>query len=553
MKQATVSQRRAAMADDRGVADDARPLSAAPARSGKATRDFRVLFLYPNLYMMNMMPPSIAIFSALLKQKGIEAALFDTTYYPWDHANMAVAGQGVGRFELSSDKRKEFSLQVRPFDLAERGISPKETDMAGDFLDLVETFHPDLIAVSVVEDTYPQGLYLLNRIKDRKIPTLVGGVFPTFAPHIAIEEAAIDMVCVGEGEGALVELCEKMALGQDYSDVKNLWVKNRNGQVKINPQRSVLDLDTLPIMDFEIFEENRIYRPMAGTVYRMIPMETHRGCPFTCTYCNSPSQNTLHKENRAGKFFRKKSLDKVREELATLITRWKAEYVYFTADTFLAWSEEEFRSFIEMYREFQLPFWIQTRPETITEENVERLKGVGCHRVSLGIEHGNERFRREVVDRRISNEELIKRTNLIGRRIPVSVNNITGFPTETRELAFDTIRLNRELVVDTMNCYTFMPYHGTPLRNLAVSLGLLDPNAVTCSLTGQSILNMPQYPLADIKGIAKCFSLYARLPESMWPVIRRAEADGEEGHTTFAALREQYIVKHFNDGKITFS
>ncbi|HYR42502.1 MAG TPA: hypothetical protein VER98_05740, partial [Terriglobia bacterium] len=85
-------------------------------------RQFKVLFVYPNLYMMNMMPPSIAIFSALLKEKGIECGLFDTTYYPWDHAHTAVTGQGVGRFELSSDKRKELTLQVRPFNLEERGI-----------------------------------------------------------------------------------------------------------------------------------------------------------------------------------------------------------------------------------------------------------------------------------------------------------------------------------------------------------------------------------------------------------------------------------------------
>src|SRR5258707_470179 len=92
-------------------------------------RQLKVLFVYPNLYMMNMMPPSIAIFSALLKQMGVETALFDTTYYPWDHGNPVVTGQGVGRFDMSSDKRKELTLQVRPFNLEERGIHPRTTDI----------------------------------------------------------------------------------------------------------------------------------------------------------------------------------------------------------------------------------------------------------------------------------------------------------------------------------------------------------------------------------------------------------------------------------------
>lgn len=519
----------------------------------RSLSQFKVLFVYPNLYMMNMMPPSISMFSALLKEKGIAVALFDTTYYMWDHANTSVTGQGVGKFDLSSDKRKEFTLQVRPFNLEERGIRPKETDMTGDFLELVDTFRPDLVAVSCVEDTFPQGLYLLDQIKDRDIPTIVGGVFTTFAPHLAISHEAIDMVCIGEGEGALVELCERMAQGRDYADVKNLWVKGPHGEIRKNPRREVVDLNTLPIMDFEIFEENRIYRPMAGKVYRMIPIETHRGCPFTCTYCNSPAQVTDHNSANAGRFFRKKKMENVRAELDYLINRWKAEYVYFPADTFLAWTDEEFKEFIEMYGEFKLPFWMQTRPETITEERVDMLKSVNCHRVSMGIEHGNEKFRKDIVDRKISNDLLIQKTNIIGRKIPVSVNNITGFPTETRQLAFDTIRLNRELEVDTMNCYTFTPYHGTPLREMAVRMGYLPPEAVTCSLTAGSILTMPQYPRDEITGITRTFSLYARLPESLWPKIRRAEITDEEGNALFNDLKEQYISKYFNDGKITFS
>ncbi len=64
---------------------------------------------------------------------------------------------------------------------------------------------------------------------------------------------------------------------------------------------------------------------------------------------------------------------------------------------------------------------------------------------------------------------------------------------------------------------------------------------------------MPQYSRHEIRGIVKCFSLYARLPESLWPKIQRAEKDDEEGNAIFAELREEYVTRYFNDGKITFS
>ena len=45
----------------------------------------KVLFIYPNTYGMNMLPPAIATFSAILKQANHQVKVFDTTYYSVDH------------------------------------------------------------------------------------------------------------------------------------------------------------------------------------------------------------------------------------------------------------------------------------------------------------------------------------------------------------------------------------------------------------------------------------------------------------------------------------
>ena len=67
-------------------------------------------------------------------------------------------------------------------------------------------------------------------------------------------------------------------------------------------------------------------------------------------------------------------------------------------------------------------------------------------------------------------------------RIPVTVNNIVGFPDETRALAFDTIRLNRMIKADSFNAYFFTPYRGTPFRQYCIDKGYLKPNAKADSL-----------------------------------------------------------------------
>ena len=40
----------------------------------------KVLFIYPNTYGMNMLPPAIAMFSSILKKHGHEVQIFDTTH-----------------------------------------------------------------------------------------------------------------------------------------------------------------------------------------------------------------------------------------------------------------------------------------------------------------------------------------------------------------------------------------------------------------------------------------------------------------------------------------
>ena len=128
---------------------------------------------------------------------------------------------------------------------------------------------------------------MLKAIRHFQIPTILGGVFATFAPEKAIAYNEIDIVCVGEGEYALPTLCQRLKKGQKYDDVPNLWVKDKYGSVKQNTMGPLVNINNLPLPDFTLFEEARLYRPMSGKVYRMIPFETHRGCPYSCSTANS--------------------------------------------------------------------------------------------------------------------------------------------------------------------------------------------------------------------------------------------------------------------------
>ena len=154
-----------------------------------------------------MLPPAIALFSALLKQRGHSVDLFDATYYQTDHG-------------VDSDGTKATRLNVVPFSPNKNGINMRETDWREDIKDKVKTFQPDLIALSTTEDMWLLGARMLEEIEEfilrHRIPVIAGGVFPTFAPELVIKHRLVDMVCVGEGEDTLIDLCDRIFCGLEY-------------------------------------------------------------------------------------------------------------------------------------------------------------------------------------------------------------------------------------------------------------------------------------------------------------------------------------------------
>jgi len=490
---------------------------------------FKVLLVYANTMMENLIPVNMSILSAVLKQNGFDVKLFDTTYYKTEP-------KSTGEIRVEN-------LQLRSFNLSKYGIRYKKTNMYDDFRRTVLRYRPDIIGLSAVEDTYRMGISLLRRVEDIDIPVIVGGVHAVISPDEVMAEDAVDMVCAGEGERPFVELCGKMHRGEDYTNVAGIWVK-KNGKIIRNSPDSLTDINKLPPLDFTIYEKERLYRPMQGKIYRMMPVEICRGCPFQCSYCAAPALREIYKPH--GMYYRKKKIERVIEEIKFYKNRYDLNYVYFTSETFLSLNDEEFDRFVSLYKKIRLPFWCQTRPETIKETRIKILEEINCDRITVGIESGNERIRREVLNRQTSNESIIKAFDILGRSsIPISVNNIIGIPEETREEVFDTINLNRAVKTDSISVFIFTPYRGTRLRVYCLEKGYISPQTYSAGHSKKSILNMPSMACEEITGLLRTFPLYVKFPKRDYDLIRIAERFDEEGNKVFKQLSDKYRKEHF--------
>jgi radical SAM superfamily enzyme YgiQ (UPF0313 family) len=221
------------------------------------------------------------------------------------------------------------------------------------------------------------------------------------------------------------------------------------------------------------------------------------------------------------------------------------------SETFLAMPRKRFAEFVEGYRDIMLPFWFNTRPETITEENVRTLEEINCHRMSIGVESGNEEYRRTMLKRPVSNMKTIRACQIVaGSKIQLSVNNIIGFPDETREMMFDTININREFNASSHGAYIFQPYRGTWLHEYCVKKGYIAPDRLAVDLNLESALTQPHITKEEIKGLHRTFPLYVKFPKSEWPLIQRAETRDAEGNRIFDELGKIYRAKYFHSSTL---
>ena len=197
--------------------------------------------------------------------------------------------------------------------------------------------------------------------------------------------------------------------------------------------------------------------------------------------------------------------------------------------------------------DFKIPFWMNTRCETMTEKRAEKLEDMNMLRMSFGIEHGNEQYRKDVLKRSLTNDRMRTAFELTsGKKYITNGNYIIGMPEENRELVFDSVKFTRTLPedVEKTGAFIFAPYHGTPLRDLAVERGYIkDPDSI-CDITRpeDSMLDQPQLPKEELVGLARTFGLYQTLPESQWKYIKEAEGD-----TKNAADLRKKLLKDYAD------
>ncbi len=344
---------------------------------------------------------------------------------------------------------------------------------AADVAEAARQDRPDVVALSFLSVTaYPALKAFARTVKAANpgIPIVVGGAFASInAAEILADCDFVDHVGVGEGEELLLDYLENLHAPGNVAGL--VW--RDVGTVTRNPPRPLLrDLDAFPYPDrtslpVDYVESLPLDVPAVLSLDRFCTMQTSRGCPYTCIYCDIPSL--------AGGKWRSRSAAHVLGEMQELSDQGYRS-IYLTDDHFLLKRQriaDICNGIIE--RDLRFHWGCEGRVDAVGVDQLPLMGRARCDMLAYGIESGTQKM----LDRLGKRQRIEQIEHAVGEAKRHGIARVHGFfvigaPGETAEDVRETFRFAARLPLDTFGFNRLAVYRGTPLWDDYARRGLVD-------------------------------------------------------------------------------
>ncbi|MFX0210317.1 MAG: B12-binding domain-containing radical SAM protein [Candidatus Hodarchaeota archaeon] len=372
---------------------------------------------------------------------------------------------------------------------------------------------PDLVAITATTNTIQWGFKIASRFKQmaKDVPVIFGGPHATAVPRRVIEKDFVDFVCVGPGEYALLDLCQRIESGDDHFNIPGIWYKNRKEIIPNNMIYVIPDLDKLPFPDKDLFFSQL---PFYKKTYTIL---TSRGCPFSCTYCMSSMYHNLYRACGA-KPYDRRSVENVIAELLLAKQKWNIKSVKFFDDLF-AFNKKWLKVFAQQYKDkIDLPFRCSVHPAVLDYEIVELLKYAGAYTITMGVESVNEDILKKILKRNCSYKQIRATTELLKKsKIYFSIDHIFGLPDESEEDHKKAALLYSDLRPSNMLLYWLVYYPRTAIIKYALERNLIEKRDIELIEEGKGEISYKNRQKDSYKTAYSYFLLFNLLPVRIIP------------------------------------
>lgn len=345
-----------------------------------------------------------------------------------------------------------------------------------DLIKVIEDYSPTMLGV-VASGSNPSASTMqmvgvlafykkYNALKVKPCPSFIIGGHPTVLARRSLLETKCDFVVVGEGYEAVEGLYSHYTSGKSLAEVPGIAYFDNENYI-YNPMPELIDIATLPMINWEKMNPKKFRAHnwhCFGHINDRSPYAiiwTNQGCPYPCDFC---SINNIFGKRR----YRLRTMEEVVSEIDVLVNDYGVRNLKILDELFIT-KHKRMNEFCDLLEErnYDLNMWCFARTDTVTEETLKRLKGVGVNWVAYGFESFNKDILTST-NKRIKNAnngfnvlDTIKMTRDAGMNICADV--IAGLWDDDEASILHTRDFMLEHLFEWVNIYPCFAYPGTPL------------------------------------------------------------------------------------------
>ncbi len=436
--------------------------------------DLRILFIIPDYYGKSRFkglgkriwqPLDFAVCAAFMEGKGLSVRLLDNNVEK-------LSNDQIG--QITSDYSYIF-ISTAPFD---RWQCPQP--------DITCLFH--LLGAITAENLFLSGPHLAQR------------------DISFMKETAVKGVIRGEPEGVIIDIVFK----NNLADINGLTYRLKD-QIHRNPDRnSVFDLEKAPYPAYHLLRQDAYdYSLMSHrlTSQKFCLLESSRGCPVGCSFCNL---------TMVGKTYRQKTPERFFKEVEYFYQRHGYDTFYFF-DLEFGLNKAFVRKFCQLLIQHGLSItWCCQMRVTDADASILKLmKRSGCSLIHYGAESGANAILKKI-GKRIQVKDCYQAVNNTrSAGIRTALFFCFGHPGESKEQMVQTIQESKKMDPDYASYHMVIPYPGSVL---ATSSGV---DAEDFSLAAYPYYPYKEHSDTFLKTIVrKAYAEFYLRPYQMFRLIR---------------------------------